>query len=229
MFAPRRRRGVEYLDDPATAPDVRERSLSDVRISNRLLGGTHAMLAELRRLLPALGAEATLLDVGTGLADIPVKAQALAASKGIRLSTFGIDEAASLAHANTRRLDGSICGDARRLPFASKSIDVVTCSQMLHHFEEPELRVIIAELSRVARHAVIVSDLRRSYVAAAGFWLVSVALRFHPVTRHDGVVSVLRGFTARDLAQSVTSSTGYQPRVRRHPGFRLTAVWTPMQ
>src|SRR5690349_3171878 len=69
MLAPRRRRGFEYLDDPSTPPAVRERSLHDVRVSNTLLGGTHAVLAELRRILPTLGKRATLLDVGTGLAD----------------------------------------------------------------------------------------------------------------------------------------------------------------
>ncbi len=227
MLTPRRRRGIEYLDDPATESHVRERSLSDVRISNRLLGGTHAVLAELRRVLPTVSTRATMLDVGTGLADIPARARDMAAARGVHLTTLGIDEAPSLATTNASILDGSICGDARQLPFASKSVDIVTCSQMLHHFEDVDLAVILAELNRVARHAVIVSDLRRSYFAATGFWLVSVALRFHPVTRHDGVVSVLRGFTARDLAQSISSSTGIVPRVRRHPGYRLTAVWTP--
>lgn len=71
MLAPRRRRGFEHLDDPATPPALRERSLRDVRLANMLLGGTHAVLAEIRRVLPSLGREATLLDVGTGLADIP--------------------------------------------------------------------------------------------------------------------------------------------------------------
>jgi hypothetical protein len=79
----------------------------------------------------------------------------------------------------------------------------------------------------VARRAVIVSDLRRSWIAAAGFWLVSWPLGFHPVTRHDGVVSVLRGFTSAELARHVRDSTGRDADVRRHPGFRLTATWTP--
>src|SRR4051812_35357650 len=189
MLTPRRRRGVEFLDDPSTDPLVRERSLSDVRISNILLGGARAVLSEVAAVLPSSGSNVTLLDVGTGLADIPHQAQQLAARRGVKLTTFGIDEAHSLARTNARILSGSICGDARHLPFASKSIDIVTCSQMLHHFEEPDLSVILAELSRVAKRHVIVSDLRRSWLAAGGFWLVSTALRFHPVTRHDGVVS----------------------------------------
>ena len=96
MLVPRRRRGFEHLDNPDTPPALRERSLRDVRRSNTLLGGTHAVLAELSRLLPALGAHATLLDVGTGLADIPFRAVGRAHRSGVALTAFGVDEAASL-------------------------------------------------------------------------------------------------------------------------------------
>ena len=97
LFTPSRRRGFEHLDNPDTTPALRERSLRDVRVSNMLLGGTHAVLAELRRVLPQLGATGTLLDVGTGLADIPVRARTLASRHGVALTILGVDEAASLA------------------------------------------------------------------------------------------------------------------------------------
>src|SRR4051794_34220509 len=58
MLVPKRRRDAEILDDPATDPAVRERSLRDVRRSNVLLGGLRAMLAEIGRLMPSLGSRA---------------------------------------------------------------------------------------------------------------------------------------------------------------------------
>ncbi|MGH7670841.1 MAG: methyltransferase domain-containing protein, partial [Gemmatimonadaceae bacterium] len=76
----------------------------------------------------------------------------------------------------------------------------------------------------VARRAVIVSDLRRSWTAMAGFWLLSFPLRFHAITRHDGALSVLRGFTVRELTTIVGEASGRAPRVERHLGFRLTAI-----
>jgi hypothetical protein len=45
------------------------------------------------------------------------------------------------------------------------------------------------------------------------------------VTRHDGFVSVLRGFTADELARHVLEATGRRPEVRRYLGYRLTAAW----
>ena len=224
---PSRRRGVEILDDPATDPALRERSIGDVTRSYTLLGGTRAVLAELARLLPSLGASATLLDVGTGLADIPRKARELARARGLALRTFGLDEAPSLSVATKSSLDGSVCGDARSLPLATGSVDVVTCSQLLHHFADDEIPAVLRELDRVARGWVVVSDLRRSWLAAWGFWLVSWPLGFHRVTRHDGVVSVVRGFTVDELARHVLAATGQRADVRRHLGYRLTATWRP--
>jgi SAM-dependent methyltransferase len=225
VITPRRRRGFEHLDDPGTSPELRERSLRDVRLANVLLGGTSAVLSELGRIIPGLGGDFSLLDVGTGLADIPIRARQLAESKSVRMTTYSVDQAETLARLAARLLDGSTCGDARFLPFADASVDVVICSQVLHHFEDAELETVLAELHRVARRAVIVSDLRRSWFAAAGFWLVTWPMGFHAVTRHDGATSVLRGFTGGELAEHVRRSTGRDARVRRHLGYRLTATW----
>jgi SAM-dependent methyltransferase len=225
MLIPTRRRGSEILDDPATDPAVRERSLYDVRRSNVLLGGLRAVLAEVARVLPSLGASGTLLDVGTGLADIPLAARERARKRDVTLVVLGVDGAEILSRLAASALDGSACADVRDLPFPDASIDVVTCSQLLHHFEDREIPRVLRELDRVARGHVIVSDLRRSWLAACGFWLVSWPLGFSQVTRHDGTLSVLRGFTAAELAYHVQSATGRRATVRRHLGWRLTASW----
>jgi SAM-dependent methyltransferase len=225
MLVPSRRRGVEILDDPATDPAVRLRSIRDVARSNALLGGTRAVLSALTAVLRDVGSRATLLDVGTGLADIPRQARERARRLGVALATFGVDEAESLFGATRSSLDAGACADVRRLPFADASVDVVTCSQLLHHFEQSEIPLVLRELDRVSRGWVIVSDLRRSWLAACGFWLASWPLGFHRVTRHDGFVSVLRGFTAGELARHVFDATGRRATVRRHLGYRITATW----
>jgi SAM-dependent methyltransferase len=225
MLAPSRRRGVEILDDPATDPAVRLRSIRDVARSNTLLGGTRAVLSVLDAVLREVGPRATLLDVGTGLADIPRQARERAGRLGVALTAFGVDEAESLFGATRSSLDGGACADARRLPFASASVDVVICSQLLHHFGDDEIPMVLRELDRVSRGWVVVSDLRRSWLAACGFWLVSWPLGFHRVTRHDGFVSVMRGFTADELGRRVYDATGRRAEVRRHLGYRVTAAW----
>jgi SAM-dependent methyltransferase len=225
MLTPARRRGVEIIDDPDIDAWLVTRSLADVARANTLFGGRRAVLAELAPLLPRLGPAATLLDVGTGLGDIPFHARRLALRRGVRLTTVGVELSEPLAHASLARTGASVCADAFRLPFADAGVDVVTCSQVLHHFAEPEAGALLRELTRVARVAVVVSDLRRSWLAAGGFWLASFPLGFHPVSRHDGVLSVFRGFTARELRRAVHEATGWEAVVRRRLGWRVTAVW----
>ena len=229
LLVPRRRRGEEMLDDPAIEPRVRIRSLHDVARANLLFGGARAALVEIDGVLAQYGAaRVTLLDVGTGAADIPPAARELARARGIVLEPMALDLSEVLLPAARARAGVTpVCGDVLRLPFADGSVDIVLCSQLLHHFEGDMLTAVLRELDRVARARVIVADLRRSWAAAAGLWLASFPLRFHPVSRHDGVVSVLRGFTPRELADHVARATGSVAAVRRRAGFRVTASWTP--
>ena len=227
-FAPRRRRGTELLDDPAVDPRLRARSLADVARANALFGGTRAVLCELDLALRTLPTrDATLLDVGTGLGDIPRRAIAMAAARGIALRAVGVEIAESLARAADGAAFAVACADGLALPFADGSVDFVTCSQLLHHVDTAGAHALLRELHRVARRRVIVSEIRRSWVAAAGIWLASYPLRFHPVSRHDGVVSVFRGFRRAELRALVFDAVRRDADVRDRIGFRTTAAWAP--
>ena len=230
MLAPRRRRGVELLDDAAVPDEVRSRALDDVARSNRWLGGRRALRLALDEVIRALPRDetATLLDLGIGAGDLSRLARVRARSAGVTMRILGADLAPSLALAARvdGAADGAIAADALALPLADASVDVVVCSQLLHHFEARDAVRVLAEMHRVARRVVIVADLRRSWIAAVGFWLVSWPLRFHPVTRHDGVVSVLRGFTAVELRRLVHEATGVVPAVQHRLGWRLVATWS---
>lgn len=227
LLTPPRLRGVEIIDQPGVDPAVVARSLRDVTRANALFGGTSSALAEFEDALEHLPPNATLLDVGTGLGDIPLAARKVARGRGVQLTTLGIDSAEVLLRASGAGVDLAVRGDALNLPFATASIDVVMCSQVLHHFAGADAIRLIREMNRVARVRVIVSDLRRSWIAAAGLWLASFPLRFHPVSRHDGVVSVMRGFTKGELLETVRAAVARRPVVSRRPGFRVTTSWTP--
>jgi ubiquinone/menaquinone biosynthesis C-methylase UbiE len=226
VFAPARRRGHEILDDADIDAATRIRSINDVTRSNVLFGGRRAAVGAVQDLLEP-GASFTLLDVGTGLGDIPAAIARLAEARGARVFTIGLDEALELLTSAGADLRAAVRSSAAALPFRDHSVDVVLCSQVLHHFAGDDLARIVRELNRVARRRVVVADLRRSRIAAAGFWLASFPLGFHPVTRHDGVVSVFRGFTAAELRSLVRETTGVLPVVHHHLGFRLTASWRP--
>lgn len=227
ILTPPRSEETEILDQPGVDPEVMTRSLADVARSNALFGGLSAAIEEFRDALKELPRCSSLLDVGTGLGDIPRFARKLAFENGIELHAIGLDSAETLAHASRGALDSVVCGNALDLPFPDRSVDVVMCSQVLHHFTHEDGVALLREMNRVARVRVIVSDLRRSRVAAVGLWLASFPLRFHAVSRHDGVVSVMRGFTPEELVDTVSEAVARPATVRRRRGFRITASWAP--
>lgn len=228
LLTPPRRLGTEILDSPDVDPVIVTRSLADVVRANALFGGVSSAIHEIEDALAGFDANATLLDVGTGLGDIPCRARTIARKRGVELTTIGLDAACELATASRSAVSYAVCGDALRLPFADSSIDIVMCSQVLHHFSGINAIKLLREMNRVARARVIVSDLRRSWLAAAGLWLVSFPLRFHAVSRHDGVVSVMRGFTPNELSDTVHEAVARRPRARRRRGFRVTTSWVPV-
>jgi SAM-dependent methyltransferase len=221
------RRRRELFDDPAADAATVIATLRDIARANRYFGGAAAAVGRLDEFFRAQprGATLTLLDVGTGEGDIPRAARRRAESRGLRLRVLGLEWHRAAARLAAR--DGTIVplvADAHALPFRAASVDLVLCSQLLHHFRGPSLVSAITELGRVARLGAVIADLLPSPIAALSFWLAGYPLRFHPVTRRDGLVSVLRGFTPAALAQACREA-GVEPRVRTHPGFRITAAW----
>jgi hypothetical protein len=228
--------GIELLDDPRADPLAVERELKDIARLNALFGGTRAVVRELEKLFEVgkreggrgKGTTWTLLDVGTGLADIPRAAAASARRHGITLRTVGV-EINRAAAASAIRADRSgaltlVLADGSTLPFAPGSVDVVIASQVLHHLPRETAVRWIASFSALARRAVVIADLRRSRVAMAAVWLVSFPLGFGAVTRHDAVLSLRRGYTRQEM-NALLMEAGVAPVARRRPGFRIVAAW----
>jgi SAM-dependent methyltransferase len=229
LLTPARRRGVEFLDMADVDATVRRRSHRDIALSNRLFGGLHAAVAELELTLDDAARSLSVLDVGTGTGDIPAGFARRAARRGIDVRILGVDDHRELVAATRDWPVVPVCADALSLPFADASVDIVCCSQTLHHFIDADAIALVREMNRVARRRVVIADLRRSWVAVAALWTLSFPLRFHPVSRHDGVVSILRGFTRTDLRRLVHDAVGVEPQVRYRFAYRITASWRPRQ
>lgn len=227
LLIPRRIRGHEILDEADLDPRLVVHSMQDVARANRFFGGSSAAIAEIGLALEKSGGTLTLLDVGTGIGDVTERARRKANKAGISMLTVGVDAAEELAAASRPHHDAVVCGDGLRLPFADRSFDVVLASQILHHFDETNAVTLLSEMNRVARVRVVVSELRRSWLAVIGLWIGSFVLRFHPVSRHDGIVSIRRGFTSPELEDLVERSVGRTPKVTYRPLFRVTTGWTP--
>ncbi|HUL01966.1 MAG TPA: methyltransferase domain-containing protein [Gemmatimonadales bacterium] len=229
--------GTELLDDPHAEPGLVRRELADIATLNTLFGGTRAVVRALEPIFDkgkgeagrGMGATWTLLDIGTGLGDIPRAAAKAARRHGITLRTIGV-ELNRAAAAAARDADGGdvalVLADGNALPLAPRSVDVVIASQVLHHLPAEVAARWIATCNTLARRAVVLADLRRSRVAMAALWLVSFPLGFDATTRHDGVLSLRRGYTRGEF-NALLRDAGAPPVARYRPGFRVVAAWEP--
>jgi hypothetical protein len=230
--------GTELLDDPRADPIAVGDELRDIARLNRLFGGTRAVVRELEPFFARgtrdggrdTGTTWTLVDVGTGLGDIPRAAARAARRHGITLRLVGIEvnrAAARLARGADRAAPVAVVlADGAALPLGPRSVDVVVASQVLHHLPREVGVRWIAALDRVARRAVVIADLRRSRVAMAGVWAASFGLGMSGVTRRDAVVSLRRGYTTRELDELLRQG-GVTATARYRPGFRIVASWSP--
>jgi len=231
--------GTELLDDPHADPLAVERELKDIARLNALFGGTRAVVEALEPFFRTAGKGErgngkgvtwTLLDIGTGLGDIPRAAAATARRYGISLRLVGVElnraAAASAQGAESDAPLAVVLADGGMLPLAPRSVDVVVASQVLHHLAPAVAVRWIASFSTLARRAVVLADLRRSRLAMAGVWLASFPLRFGAVTRHDAVLSLRRGYTRGEM-NALLRAAGVPAVAKYRPLSRVVAAWEP--
>jgi len=203
----------ELLDGPLDDPAALAGNLRDLARINRLTGGTRLSERAIAA-LAARGDVATILDVGTGGADIPMTLLARAASGGRRLVITATDSRAEvLAAARVARPSiGEAAGlelavaDGRGLPYPDGAFDVAHASMVTHHLEPDDVVAFVRELRRVARNGVVVNDLVRGRVFWLGGWLLVHAIGTSRYTRHDGPLSVRRAYTRAELADLMAAA-----------------------
>jgi 2-polyprenyl-3-methyl-5-hydroxy-6-metoxy-1,4-benzoquinol methylase len=209
----------ERLDTGVAERDALE-SLADLRFVNVWLGNRARMLAAIRpHLRQASARPARLLDVGCGSADFGSWVRTRTAPAGM---VVGVD-IKWLHVSRAPREVRPVAADAAALPFAAGAFDVVTASLFLHHFNGPDVSLVLRELYRVAGRALIVNDLRRARVPFV-FGRIAFPLLFtSQVSVDDGLLSIRRAFTQPEL-QTAFDEARIPVRITRTWPYRLLAV-----
>ena len=207
--------------------------MQDVQRINRWLGGTAVVMRQVRRWLKGRGntKPITFLDIATGSADIPRAIIRYARRQALSLRVIGLD---SNPHMLRLACEESVSfpecvlirGNALALPLADASVDYVLCSLTFHHFDYQCCVFLLREMERIARRGWLVNDLRRSRMA----WLlitIITRLACHPLTQHDGPVSVMRAYTVEEYTQMIAEAEiGAPVAIRRHHWYRVSLVRT---
>lgn len=225
----------ELLDDATLPEDAALASLADLRRLNRFLFGISVTLGALEGWLAAGPKPATVLDLGTGSGQMAQALARWAARSHQAVRVLALDRVPRQLH-HARAWNAHLgtphvlllAGDALRLPLTDQSVDYVTSSLFLHHFDEAALRHLFAECRRVARRGVAMSDLWRHPLPFALYQTLAEPLLVRsPITHFDSRASFRRAYRPAEIAALAGECL---PGVRvsvQLPSFRwvLTSRW----
>ncbi len=221
------------IDEPELmdSGEAGEAELSDaldfLSATNTFLGGWSVMRERLEIWSRAWDKRkpVTMLDVGTGAADLPVRILNWGRQRrfDIRITAIDLDEKV-LALAR-QRTDGEerlelIASDLKTFAGRGGRFDYVLGSLFLHHLPPAELVDSLKLCDGLAKKGLLFSDLHRCAAAYAGVRaLTCITSR---VTRYDGPLSVRRAFTPEELERAAEEAGLRYLRVRRGPFYRLS-------
>lgn len=219
----------ELLDRPDVAPSEVRTIMETLEKANRHLGGHQLMVESVRQLLGSRRpARLRVLDLGTGLADVPRALVAWARQNDLAITVTAVDrnpKILDLARAACRdwpeiHLEQH---DLRNLPYVPDSFDVALCSLALHHFSTTDTVAILRRMRELARHGYIASDLRRNWLAITATRLVTLLPFNSEAFRQDAVQSCRAAFTVQELREiALQAHLGNFKITRNHWFFRMT-------
>lgn len=224
----RRAEMLELLDGPLQPDGDLAGNLNDLAAINRWSGGNMLLHAALRHLIDlSPGRRFSLLDVGGGDGRGLSGVVSWAARQRLQCRGILLDRSKPILQLACKRGQPAIWvlrGDACQLPLADNSVDVVTCSLVLHHFAPAPARRLLREMARVARTGIVLDDLLRSHVGLFGAWAMSRLLTSNRLTRHDAPLSVRRAFRSTELATLLAGAALQPIWWRTVPGYRAVVA-----
>lgn len=179
----------ELLDEAPLAEAIP--SLRDLVRINRYLGGYSTLRSMLRQIVTPTE-RFSILDVGAASGDM---GRAMLRSYPHAAVTSFDSMPDHLAPAAYPK----VAGDAFAMPFKDASFDFVFSSLFLHHFENDRVVDLLRGFRRIARRAVLAIDLERGPFASAFLPATAWLFHWHPITLHDGPVSVRAAFKRTEL------------------------------
>jgi 2-polyprenyl-3-methyl-5-hydroxy-6-metoxy-1,4-benzoquinol methylase len=244
----------EQMDDPDLDPREHERALAGLRRINRFSGTAAQLQREFLRIAASRPQRHwEILDVGCANGEVAFELASLLRGKldftltGWDMSPVAIASAearrtAELQHASVQPAGTASGSPASCLRFEVRNLfdelertagqpqfDVIYCTLLLHHFSDADAVRVLAAMRQLARHAVIVDDLRRTRLG----WLLAVTgchlLSRSPVVHFDGPQSVRAAFSSQEALRMANTAGLNGATLRHHWPERFQLCWEAPQ
>jgi ubiquinone/menaquinone biosynthesis C-methylase UbiE len=224
-----RSRQKEMMDAPVISKKLLIRNLLELDFLNRKLGGHTITLQGIKQLVRMKDKQYHIADLGCGSGDTLMHIARWARRNGFTVKLTGIDinedTIAYLKHhcGEYSEITG-IISDYRSFLQTAENVDIIHCSLFCHHLSDAELTEMIRLLKSKVKVGFIINDLQRTWLAWFAVRIFTTFLNGSQLARHDGPVSVLRGFKEGELKALLNGENIMNYSIRRKWAFRFLVI-----
>lgn len=217
----------EMMDRPQPVSAELISDLRNLRQLNRFFGSYALTTYFLRRWIEP-GAQLRVLDLATGSGDIPRLVVDYARQVGAKVTVDAIDQQSS-----TLEIARGLSANYPEIDFKQGDVlifgeegqyDLVLCSLALHHFADEAAVRLLERCRLLSGKFVLVSDLRRGWLATVGVNLLTTFIYREIMTRTDARLSAARAFSFREF-RSLAERAGWRNFGHRKFRFGRQAIW----
>jgi 2-polyprenyl-3-methyl-5-hydroxy-6-metoxy-1,4-benzoquinol methylase len=217
------------MDDPELPASDLHQATDDINRVNRLLQGFKLSHQAIARVIAEreAGSAFTIVDLGCG--DGEFLRYLSDKTKGKNLQLIGIDlSERSIEHARKLSVNYHNIkfqqGDITQLTKEDLNCDIIHSMLTFHHLDNHQITTLLQSCGRLASNKIIINDLHRHRLAYLAFRIFGKAIVRHPISYHDGLISVCSGFKKRELESLSVQSGLTDFDIQWHWGFRY--LWT---
>jgi 2-polyprenyl-3-methyl-5-hydroxy-6-metoxy-1,4-benzoquinol methylase len=218
---------LEMMDRPQPVSPELESDLKRIRQLNRWFGSYRLIGHFVRRWIKP-GDQMRIVDLATGSGDIPRLIINYARNIGAKVEIDALDRQSA-----TLEIAKKLSAAYPEISYHETSIldwrpaeayDIVLCTLVLHHFSDEDAVSVLRRCRESSRNFVLVSDLRRGFLATVGVYLLTAFVFREPMTRYDARLSTKRAFSFSEMRQ-LAERAGWQNFGHRRFRVARQAIW----
>lgn len=203
----------EIMDDLAVdGPDLQQ-ALRELDAINYGLGGNYVTLKGLQQLVGDVRGPLKIADIGCGSGDMLKRIRAMLERRKIDAELMGFDANPNVARfardhtPPTCRIHYEVL-DILSDEFRRRNFDIITATLFFHHFTDEQLVQFLSGMRNRIRLGLVINDLHRHWFAYHAIRWITRVLSRSQMVRNDAPLSVLRGFSRREM-ETVLKKAGF--------------------